>query len=184
MSPDRDTRLSVFRDEANRVNLPPAEVGTWDALLEAHPPNDDELGVIQDDLSDTPTVVRDAIHGQLARGKSSLDRFVPRSLRYYERLVGRFEDGLSFSNYVALVATPHMERLLKWRTFEGYQLALLLSCHPTLSAALGTLAIESDELSRICNWLAVKGDVISRTAAVEIGLSRFNSDTPRWHGMA
>jgi hypothetical protein len=44
MSPDRDTRLSVFRDEANRVNLPPEAVSVWEALLGARPPNDDELG--------------------------------------------------------------------------------------------------------------------------------------------
>ena len=58
MSPDRDTRLNVFRDEASRVNLPPEAVCTWEALLEARPPDDDELGVIQDELNDTPVVVR------------------------------------------------------------------------------------------------------------------------------
>ena len=178
MSPDRDTRLSVFRDEASRVNLPSEAVRTWEALLEARPPDDDELGIIYDDLSDTPVVVRNTIHEQLGSGSTSLDALVPRSVRYYERLVGSYEDGLSFTNYVTLVATPHMERLLKWRTFEGYQYALLVSSQPTLSAALGTLAIQSDELSRICNWLAVEGDIISRTAAVEIGLSRFKPNTP------
>ena len=176
MSPDRDTRLSVFRDEASRVNLPSEAVRTWEALLEARPPNDDELGIIYDDLSDTPVVVRNTIHEQLGSGSTSLDALVPRSVRYYERLVGSYEDGLSFTNYVTLVATPHMERLLKWRTFEGYQYALLLSSQPTLSAALGTLEIQSDELGRIFNWLAVEGDIISRTAAVEIGLSRFKSE--------
>ena len=176
LSPDRDTRLSVFFDEANRVNLPPEAGRKWEALLEARPPNDDDLGVIQDDLSDTPIVVRDAIHDQLKRGMASLDTLAPRSVRYYERLVGRYEDGLSFANYVALVATPHMERLIKWRPFEGYQLALLLSFQPALSAALGTLAKDSNELGRIFDWSAVKGDAISRTAAVEIGLSLLKSN--------
>jgi hypothetical protein len=145
-------------------------------VLQARPLDDDEFGDIQGDLSDTPVVVRDAIHDQLACGMASLDRLVPRSVQYYERLVGRHEDGLSFATYVALVATPHMERLIKWRTFDGYQLALLLSSQPALSAALGVLDIESDELGRIFDLLAVEGDAMSRTAAVEIGLSRFNSD--------
>jgi hypothetical protein len=178
MSPDLDTRLSVFREEANRVNLPSEEAGTWVALLEARPPNDDELGVIQDDLSDTPVAVRNIIHEQLGSGSASLDRLVPRSVRYYERLVGRFDGGLSFADYVGLVATPHMERLLKWRIFEGYQLALLLCSQPAVSTALGSLEIESDELGRIFDWLAVEGDVMSRAAAVEIGLSRLKSDAP------
>lgn len=178
MSPDPDARLSVFRDEVSPVNLPAEAVSTWEALLEARPPDDDELGVIHDDLNDAPVVVRNAIREQLRSGSPSLDRLVPRSVRYYERLVGRFEGGLSFADYVGLVATPHMERLIKWHTFEGYQLALLLCSQPALSTALGTLEIGSDELARIFDWLAAKGDVISRTAAVEIGLSRLKSDPP------
>ena len=116
MSPDRDTRISLFRDEANRVNLPPEAASKWEVLLEARPPKDDELGDIQDDLNDTPIAVRNTIQEQLARGTASIDTLVPRSVRYYERLVGRYEEGLSFDNYVARVAMPAMDASNDGRT--------------------------------------------------------------------
>jgi hypothetical protein len=135
MSPDRSTRLSVLRDEANRVNLPMEAVRTWEALLEVRQPDDD-----------------------------------------YERLVGRYEGELTFDDYVSQVALPHMEDLIKWRPFEGYLQALLLCSQPALSAALGARAEGSDVLGRVFDWLVKEGDVISRTAGVEIGLSLLKSN--------
>ena len=171
LSQDRQTRLSVFRDEANRINLPSDAVSAWESLLDVRPPDDDELGVIQSDFSYTPFNTTNAINGQLASGKILIDVLIPRSIQYYERLVGKFEDGISFDSYVTEVAAPHIERLINWKAFEGYQLALLLGSHSALSAVLGIQAITSDEFGKILDWLTVDGDMISRAASAEIGLS-------------
>jgi hypothetical protein len=63
-----------------------------------------------------------------------------------------------------------MERLIKWRPFEGYQLSLLLASQPNLGAALGSIEVETNELVRVYDWLTTEGDVLSRAAAIEAGL--------------
>ena len=170
LSPDRDTRLKAFRQEANATNLPSKAVERWEQLLESRSPDDDELGIIQDDLTNTTFAVQNAIRENLARGTLSLNILVPRSEKYYERLVGRYEDEQTFEDFVKRVATPHMERLIKWRPFEGYQLSLLLASQPNLGSALGAIEVETSELARVYDWLTTEGDVLSRAAAIEAGL--------------
>ncbi len=170
LSPDRGTRLKAFHQEANATNLPSKAVETWERLLESRPPDDDELGSIQDDLTNTPVAVRNAMRENLARGTLSKNLVAPRSEKYYERLVGRYEDEQTFGDFVKQVATSHMERLIKWRPFEGYQLSLLLASQPNLGAALGAIGVEANELVRVYDWLTTEGDVLSRAAAIEAGL--------------
>ena len=170
LSQDRDMRLNSFRQEAIGTDLPSNAVERWGRLLESRPLDDDELGCIQDDLTNTPVAIQNAIRENLARGTLSLDNLVPRSEKYYERLVGRCEDEQTFEDFVKRVATPHMERLIKWRPFEGYQLSLLLASQPNLGAALGAIGLETTELARVYDWLTREGDVLSRAAAIEAGL--------------
>ena len=170
LSQDRDTRLKAFRREASVTNLPSEAVEGWERLLESRSPDDDELGNIQDDLSNTPIFAQNAIRENLAKGTVSKNALVPRSEKYYERLVGRYEDGQTFEDFVKRVATPHMERLIKWRPFDGYQFSLLLASQPKLGAALGAIEVETSELARVYDSLTTEGDVLSRAAAIEAGL--------------
>ena len=112
LSPNPDVRLTAFRTEAIRSILPSDAIGKWETLLKSRPPDDDELGDIQDDLSCTPISTQRQIQDSLARGVASLSTLVPRSEKYYERLVGKFEDGQTFGEFVEHVAKPHMQRLI------------------------------------------------------------------------
>lgn len=106
----------------------------------------------------------------------SLDVWVPRSARYYERLVGRWESGLSLDDYVKEVAPRQFSALLKWRGAEGLKLALLLAPQPYLSEALAEAQIGDDTLREVISWLADKGDAMSCAAGIEIALARLGSD--------
>jgi hypothetical protein len=171
LSPNPDVRLTAFRTEATRVNLPSDAIGKWETLLRSRPPDDDELGDIQDDLNCTPISRQRQIQDSLARGVASLSTLVPRSEKYYERLVGKFEDGQTFGEFVEHVAKPHMQRLIQWRAFEGFQFALLLASQPKLAALLVELDFEPEQLNRIYDWLVADGDVLSCAAAIEAGLT-------------
>ena len=91
---------------------------------------------------------------------------VPRSASYYERLVGPFAEVQTFEGLADAVAR-HMKGLADWRTFEGYQYALLLAAQPALGAGLNTLAVPPDQLAKIYDWLIADGDVMSRAAAID-----------------
>src|ERR1700720_908085 len=108
LSPKTETRLSTFRFDAHRVNLPASDREQWEQLLAARPPDDDELGVVQDDLNATPIAVRDRIQTEISRGIGTLTALVPDSALYYERLVGKFTGGVSFEEYIRQVAAPFL----------------------------------------------------------------------------
>ncbi len=176
LSPDKETRIKVFRHRAGEVNLPQDSRQSWEALLEQRTPDNDEIGLIQDDFNDTPVGARDAIRNNLVSGTISLDVLVPRSARYYERLVGRCEDGAKIEDYIREVAVPLMRSNIGWRSFAGYQFALLLTSQPAFSVALGEIETEEGLLSKVLDWSAAKGDAISRASCIEIGLRRISDD--------
>jgi hypothetical protein len=113
--------------------------------------------------------VQETIQNNLSSGSISEDVLVPRSLSYYERLIGPFAEGQTFENLAKAVAR-HMKTLVDWRAFEGYQYALLLAAQPALGAGLNKLAVSPDQLTKIYDWLLAHGDVMSRAAAIESGL--------------
>jgi hypothetical protein len=176
LSPDKETRIKVFRHRAGEVNCPEESRQSWEALLEERTPDNDEIGLIQDDLNDTPVIARDAIRDNLASGTISLDVLVPRSVRYYERLVGRCGDGAKIEDYIREVAVPLMRSNIGWKSFGGYQFALLLTSQPAFSLALGEIETEEGLLSKVFDWAATKGDAISRASCIEIGLRRISAD--------
>lgn len=172
LSPDKDVRLATLFNEADSVCLSAEQMVLWRQLLQERAPSDDEVILIHNDLKDTPIAVAGIIRENLARGSVSLDVWVPRASRYYERLVGHWESGLSLVDYAKQVAPDHFKELLKWRGPQGLKLALLLTPQPLLSAALGEEGIGDDTLGEVISWLADKGDAMSRAAGMEIALAR------------
>jgi hypothetical protein len=172
LCPDKDVRLATLLHEAGNVCLSAEQITPWKELLETRPPTDDEIIIIQQDLKDTPVAVARIIRESLASGSVSLDVWVPRSARYYERLVGQWDSGVSLEGYAKEAAPRQFSELLKWRGAEGLKLALLLAPQPHLSAALAEAEIGDDTLGEVLFWLADKGDAMSSAAGIEIALPR------------
>jgi hypothetical protein len=172
LCPDKDVRLCTLLNDADNVCLSPEQIASWKELLEERAPTDDEVVLIQEDLKDTPVAVASIIRENLASGSVSLDVWVPRSFRYYERLVGQWESGLSLDGYAKQVAPRQFSDFLKWRGAEGLKLALLLAPQPDLRAALAEAEIGDDALGEVIFWLADKGDAMSCAAGIEIALPR------------
>jgi len=176
LCPDKDTRLGTLLSEADNFCPSLKQVAAWKELLEERAPTDDEVVLIQEDLKDTPLAVAAIIRENLAGGSVSLDLWVPRSSRYYERLVGRWKSELSLGGYAKDVMPRQFSQLLKWRGAEGLKLAFLMAPQPHLSAALAQAEIKADTLREVIAWLAAKGDAMSRTAGIEVALSRVAGD--------
>jgi hypothetical protein len=172
LCPHEDVRLGTLLNEADNVCLTPGQIAPRKKLLEERAPTDEEVLLIQEDLKDTPVAVATIIRENLASGSVSLDVWVPRSFRYYERLVGRWESELSLDGYAKQVAPRQFSDFLKWREVEGLKLALLLTPQPYLSAALAEAEIGDHALGEVISWLASKGDAMSCAAGIEIALPR------------
>jgi hypothetical protein len=167
LSPDANVRLKTFQADADRVNLPAADREKWETLLATRPPDDDEIGVLQDDLNATPISVSHRIRDELSRGSASIECLVPDSIIYYERLVGRFVEGLNFDKYVKEVASPFLKQLVEWNGVEGFKLALLLGSQPVLAAAIMQQEISDADRQTVIDWLCNHGDLQSCATIVE-----------------
>jgi hypothetical protein len=172
LSPDGAVRLATLFHEADNFGLATEQIAVWRELLEEREPTDDEVIIIQEDIKDTPVAVASIIRENLANGSVSLEVWVPHSTRYYERLVGRWENGLLLEDYAAQIAPRQFGELLKWRGAEGLKRAFLMAPQPYLSAALAEAPIDDEVLAEALIWLADKGDAMSIAAGIEIAEPR------------
>jgi hypothetical protein len=170
LSPDPDTRTKIFAREAERLNLPAGQIANWESLLSQRIPAGDELALIQGDLNNTPSAVSETIGESLANGGIEASVLVPRLASYYDRLVGACAGETCLEDYILDAGAAHMKALVGWRAEEGFKLSLLLASQPNIATALGGVDIAIEKLAAIFEWLADRGDALSRAAGIEIGL--------------
>ena len=95
---------------------------------------------------------------------------MPRSKRYYERLIGVYDGSTSIRDYASGEGRKFIENLLAWRSLEGFLFSLLLSSHSALSAEINVELLEMEEVVRAFSFLEKQGDRVSQLGAIEVGL--------------
>ena len=172
LSPDSATRLLVLNRIASDVNLPQDSREAWQSVLRERSLDDDEADELLKDLSDTPTEVAHSIRSAFINKtvKVNVPSLVPRSRRYYERLIGSYDGSSSIRGYATGMGKQFFERLAAWRAYDGFLFSLLLSGHSPLAAEISVERLEKEELIRSFDFLADSGDRISQLGAVEVGI--------------
>lgn len=171
LTKNKKLRKAYFSDEAERLNLPTATIKRWSALLDKHPLSTEEIGELMTDVSHTPVAVTDRLIQHLSNAKVTLDVLVPRSLDYYERLVGRIEGQTDIKEYITEVAAAHIHALLKWRVTDGLRQALLMGTHSLIANVIAQESVSATEFDKLAEW-AKGADAIARGATLEIALKR------------
>ncbi|MEJ1418925.1 MAG: hypothetical protein RPU91_17930 [Candidatus Sedimenticola sp. (ex Thyasira tokunagai)] len=171
LSPDQTMRLNGFEREIEEVNLPKQAVTNWREVLSSGALPDDELVALHAEIKETPIRVAALVRSEIEKGKSSLPSLVPRSERYFDRLVGDCQQSLSITEYARTGARKHIDQLMSWRVYDGFLLSLLLSSHSLNLSAIEIAQIEEDSLIQAYEWLQSSGDRVSQLGAIEIGLS-------------
>ncbi|MEQ1673401.1 MAG: hypothetical protein ABL893_21350, partial [Hyphomicrobium sp.] len=94
LSRDPGKRRSVLNRLLGAHDLPPADANRWRQLCRMRPLDADELDAFKRDLVDTSCSVRHQLMKVRRTKELSLDEIVPRSRRYFERLVGHVDKGV------------------------------------------------------------------------------------------
>lgn len=170
LSEDVSTRLRSLEASASDVNLPPSARKEWNNILQKRALEDDEVEVYYSDIHDTPVNMERTIRSELMAGKCSMSSLVPRSRRYFERLVGIYDGSGSIRDYAVGVGREVFRQLTEWRPYEGFLFSLLLSSHATLTAEINTEHLVKEELEKAFDYLEKHGDMLSRLGAFEVGL--------------
>ena len=170
LSPYRATRLRFLEMAGHDVNLPQKALIAWHNALRERAPDDEEADEIYNDLSDTPTQKAHLIRHELTNGTVSVSSIVPRSMRYYERLVGTYDGSKSIRDYASGEGRRFFEQLSSWQPYNGFLFSLLLSSHSALTAEISVELLEREDLVRAFDFMAARGDRISQLGAIEVGL--------------
>jgi hypothetical protein len=171
LTKNKSARKQFFAREADRLNLPSPLTKRWSGLLHARALSDQEFEELMAEELRTPVAVTERMLAELRKPTVSIEILVPRSLDYYEQLVGRLAGQANIKEYVEEVATEHTHRLLEWRMPDGLHQALLMCSHSLITNALAKEAIVASEFNRLAIW-AQSADAIARTAALELAVRR------------
>ena len=170
LSPDSNERLCSVNEVAHEFNLPASSRDAWREKVSERPLDDDEVDEFFGDFCDTPIHVASSIRNGISNGSVSGVDLVPRSRRYYDRLIGAYDDSESIGDYAADGGRRFFGELASWRPFEGFLHSLLLSSDSTLTAEIRVERLESEDLVRALDFLEKCGDRLSQLGAIEVGL--------------
>ena len=171
LSPDQADRLKDFDRVANDVNLSERATSAWREILASRALADDEIDALHKEIDETPIRVAAAVGSEIETGKCNLSTLVPRSERYFDRLVGEYQQSQNIADYAQKGAREHIRHLMSWRAHDGFLLSLLLSSHSSISSVIDAQKLEERDLIQVYESLQKKGDRISQIGAIEIGLS-------------
>jgi hypothetical protein len=171
LTKNRGARKQFFAREADRLNLPKALTKHWSRVLDKRSLTDDEIGELLFEESRTPVAMNDRIVEHLRQPNISIEVLVPRSVDYYERLVGRIEGQANIKEFAEKVATDHIHHLLAWRVPDGLHQVLLMCSHSLMTSILAKETVSATEFDRLAKWAHV-ADAIARTATLELAIER------------
>ncbi|EBX4816686.1 hypothetical protein DRY87_23960, partial [Salmonella enterica subsp. enterica serovar Newport] len=168
---DPELRLSNLDRTASELNLPGEMVRNWKQRLTLKPLSDEEVDGLFTDLKHLPLHVMSRISAEIVDGASSFESLAPRSSTYFTRLAGQVDQASSLETFVKIHARKHFQQLIEWNPQQGLGLALLLSWHSSIAAAIEVGNISDGDLEGAFEEVCEKGDVVSQVGAIELGLS-------------
>ena len=170
VSLDRDMRLNSFARVVDRVNLAEHEREPWRRILLDRPFTQMELYDFLEDIRDTPIGRAQLIQSDLAIGKSKISTLVPRSERYFNRLVGRYTGSRSIADYAKNEGKAMFERWSNWRSYDGFLYSLFGGVDSSMTEEIDADCLGREELLQSFAWLNKYGDTLSRMSAIEVGI--------------
>ncbi len=170
LSPDSTIRTRSLDEAASDVNLPSSARDAWRNVLTKRALEDDEVNVFSSEFRDTPIEKARSIRSEIVGGQSNISSLVPSSRRYFERLVGAYDESASIRDYAAGSGRKFFDQLSTWRPYDGFLFCLFLSSHSSMTAEINVDQLGSEDLVRAFDFLEKHGDRTSQLGAIEVGL--------------
>ena len=170
LSHDVALRIRALENCALKVNLPTDDLENWRCILQERALEDYEIEAFHSDLHNTPVFFEQTILRAIMEGKREVSDLVPNSLRYFQRLVGAYDESNSISEFATSTGKLLFEHLSKWQPYEGFLYSLLLSSHSAFTAEIIAHHLDKDKLVKAYEFVESHGDMLSRLGAFEVGL--------------
>ncbi|MAD75414.1 MAG: hypothetical protein CML20_11600 [Rheinheimera sp.] len=108
LNPDSDKRIELFKEEAEKYRLPVADSERWISILRDELSDEDAAELIAD-LRLTPTYLEQVLGHEGQTRVNRIETLVPRSLKYYERLIGIYFDSKNIVEYCENELVEHFQ---------------------------------------------------------------------------
>lgn len=167
---DQSARERRFREMADDAGLLESQRDYWMRLLWERALTHIEMGQIHRDLEDTPHRLMRRLRASLRGGEIPRKLFVPESRRYHERLIGKVAGADNVREHAESGAQELITELIVWSPRNGLSLSLPLASQSAYSAVIPIADLPDDAVRGVYDALVANGDMLSRLAAVEIGL--------------
>ena len=167
---DLSAREHQFHSMADDAGLLESHRERWIKILREHALSNNEMRQVHRDLEDTPYRLMLRLRESLLGGKTTSELLVPESRRYYERLIGYLGEAESVQEHAGSGARDLITELIAWNPLNGFLLSLPLASHAAYSAVIPVANLPEDLIREAYDALVSNGDMLSRLAAVEIGL--------------
>jgi len=163
-------RERQFHNMADDAGLLESHREHWIKILQERALTNNEMGQVHRDLEDTPNCLMRRLRESLRGGDTPQGLFVPESRRYFERLIGPLGDAKNVREHAVSGAQDLVAELISWSPQNGFSLTLPLASQAVYSAVIPVADLPDDAVREVYNALVSHGDMLSRLAAVEIGL--------------
>lgn len=170
LSGDASIRIRSLEEAASEVNLPHSAREEWRKILQERALEDEEVESFHSDIRDTPVHVERTMLSEITAHKNNISYLVPRSQRYFERLVGAYDGSGSILDYAVGAGRELFRQLAEWRPYEGFLFSLLISSHSALTSEIKADHLDQDVLVKTFEYLEKHGDLLSLLGAFEVGL--------------
>ena len=170
LSNNKSIRIRALEELADDANIPADDKEIWRNLLEERALEDGEVNSFYSDMSDTPVHFERSLRREIEEGKSTGSSLVPNSMRYFQRLIGTYDESTSITDYATGTGKIHFKQLAEWRPYEGFLFSLFLSSHSSLTTEICVDRLGKTQLAEAYDFIEKNGDILSRLGALEVGL--------------
>ena len=170
-SPDRGIRVRALERLSKELHLPKSITDTWRSRLSSGDLHNDEILLLLEELKDTPVSVSRLLTIELRKNAVHIQSLVPRSKRYYRRLVGQYQDSAELATYLSRCVPRFLKDSSTGPAKEQFLFSLLLSSHSEVTKKIAVADLSDQDLNDVLKQLAQTGDRLSQLGAVEACLS-------------
>jgi hypothetical protein len=171
LNPDIKERLEVFEKFAKKCNFSSSAKKQWRDTLSAKLISDDDISNISKEIAESPISMFNQLKAEICSGFSHISTFVPNNERYYERLVGKYQNSLNIFEYSRQEIGEHINTLFSSDYHSALLFFFLMAAHPSITLGLENFGIQLLELEKTYDWLIDFGDPVSCVAGMELGIS-------------
>jgi hypothetical protein len=171
---DVGERLRIFETEAKESGISLEELEYWRNVISAPVLTNDVVSELLLDLELSPAHIENLLKREFQEHSNKISTLVPSDIRYYERLVGKYDGSRNIDEY----CSNELRHYFRNRTGGSIgERDFLMSLHKSISGVLSDQIDGEDSYKKIANRAIETCHPPLLISCLEVGLSNFTESS-------